>query len=120
MKVLRFLPIIVFAMALAFTTSCGKSGASKGADIVCEMKGIQNDLMKAYEENDEAKIEELTKKIEEKQKEMEEFGKEMEEKYKDDKDGEAKAKKEMFESLTECEHFTKEEMEAMKQAQGIE
>ncbi|MBN2681843.1 MAG: hypothetical protein JXR58_05005 [Bacteroidales bacterium] len=120
MKFLRFLPIVIFVFALAFTTSCGKSGAAKGADLLCEMKGIQNDLNKATEENDEAKIEELTKKMEEKQKEMEEFGNEMKEKYKDDKEAGKTAKKEMFEALSECENYSKEELESLKKFQGIE
>lgn len=121
MKMLKFLPLIVFGIALAFTTSCGKGGdSSKGADILCEMKAIQNDLTKAYEENDEAKIDEATKKLEEKSKEMKEFSTEMEEKFKDDKEGSKKAAKEMFENLTECEHYTKEELEQIKQMQGIE
>jgi Sec7-like guanine-nucleotide exchange factor len=108
-------------MALAFTTSCGKGGdASKGADILCEMKAVQNDLTKAYEEGDEAKIEEITKKLEDKSKEMQEFSKEMEEKYKDDKEAQKNAAKEMFEALSECEHYTKEELEEIKKFQGIE
>lgn len=115
MKMLKFLPVVVFAFALVLTTSCGGgSDASKGADFMCKMKELQNEMMKAAEEQDEEKVAEITKELEDLQKEMEAWSKEMKEKYKDDKDAEKKAKEEMFEALSSCEHYTKEELEEIK------
>lgn len=139
MKIFKLLSLLVFLVAIAMTSACGdgeKTGDNKnqdapmdkidvkeieqGADLLCEMKEIQNELTTAFEEGDEAKIDEITKKLENKSLEMNEYSRKMAEKFKDDKNVEKQAKLKMFEILENCEYYTSSELDEIRQIQETE
>ncbi|MBN2683474.1 MAG: hypothetical protein JXR58_13350 [Bacteroidales bacterium] len=144
MKILNLLIVALFVSSLALVSSCGddkksddkdakneKNEAGKDAedadntalenediiqfsDFLCEMKALQNNLMKAYEGGDEAVIAEITAELETKAAEMQEMSQKMELKYEDNLEASKAAQKKMVDILSECEHYTTEEIEIMK------
>jgi hypothetical protein len=110
-KLLSFMAIALLIFAVACSDDkkgeseeSSKSDGATYADMECEMRGLQNDLMAAYESEDEAKIEELSTKIEKAQNAMDEFDKKMEKKYKGNEEGMQKAMEDYTKAIGDCKH----------------
>jgi hypothetical protein len=130
MKTIKYFKLLVFAISLLIISSCGSdrkseksetSGSSaedvkNGSELLCEMKAIEVELVAAYESSNEAAIETKTNELEAKSMEMNEFAQKMETKFVKNPDGFKKLQEEIIEQMNSCEHYTKEDLEHLKQS----